>query len=391
MIRNTMHAIRDLWSYASMGWNRSRFGRKHRGKDYTAACFSELAEKTAGRIHPRTMRLQVTEIIMETPSTRTFRFERSDGPSPPFSAGQYVNVFQQIGKVHTSRPYSISSAPGEPFLDLTVRLKTDGFVSGHLFDGLEVGDEVTTTGPSGWFCHEPLIDGEDLVFLAGGSGITPFMGMLRDFSKRGVRCKVHLLYGSRTPEDVIFRDGLEKMQEAMPDLSVTHVISDPPEGYQGISGFLDADCIRKVVGDVAGRRFYVCGPNRMLDLCRSALEELGVGLHRIRTELYGPPEDVTRIAGWPEKIDASSRFSLQVDGVAPFDVRAGEPLINSLERNGLVVPAVCRSGECSACRMKVISGEVFIPPGVGIRESDRSHGYVHACMAYPVTNLHIRL
>ncbi|NOZ00850.1 MAG: 2Fe-2S iron-sulfur cluster binding domain-containing protein [Deltaproteobacteria bacterium] len=391
MIPETAHFVRDLFGYASLGFNRSRLARWGRGDDYTNEKYRELAISTADRIHPRAMNLRVVEIIDETPTTRTLRMQRIDGPLPPFSAGQYVNVFITIDGVVTSRPYSISSAPGVPHLDLTVRAKPGGFVSGHIFHKIAVGDELRTSGPSGWFRYERLIDGDDLVFIAGGSGITPFMGMLRGFAGRNDAPRIHLLYGSRTPEDVIFDKELKKLGPRLRGLKVTHVISEPPKGFSGVTGFLDADRIRKSVGNIEGKMFYLCGPGAMLDLCRAALKDLGVGMHRIRSELYGPPEDVTSIGAWPPNITADRVFQVQVEGRSAFDAAAGEPLINSLERNGVVVPSVCRSGECSACRIRLLAGEVFMPPGTGVREADRSHGYVHACMAYPITDIRIRL
>lgn len=391
MIRKTWHLFQDLFAYATMGWNRTRMGTRRRGDDYTDDGYRQLATKTARRIHPGGMHLRLDRIIQETDSTRTFRFTRTDGDLPPFCAGQYLNVFVQAGGVLTSRPYSISSAPGEPFVDLTVRLKPGGFVSTHLFEKLEEGDELDSTGPSGWFCHEPLIDGDDLVFLAGGSGITPFMSILRDFANRGTGHRVHLLYGSRTQDDIVFAKALEDLGQKLPDLTVTHVLSEPPADYEGDSGFLDADRIRESVGDLDGRMFYVCGPNVMLDLCRSALDQLDVPLNRVRFELYGPPDDPTQVPGWPSGLAPETRFTVQVEDGKTLEAPAGEPLINSLERNGIVIPAVCRSGECSACRMKVLSGEVFMPPDMGVRESDLRHGYVHACIAYPVSNIHVRL
>ena len=71
--------------------------------------------------------------------------------------------------------------------------------------------------------------------------------------------------------------------------------------------------------------------------------------------------------------------------------QAGEPLMNTLERYGFVVPAVCRSGECSACRIPLLSGKVFMPAHTGLRESDRQHGHIHACVSYPLEDLRIRL
>jgi ferredoxin len=142
---------------------------------------------------------------------------------------------------------------------------------------------------------------------------------------------------------------------------------------------------------VAGKTFYICGPNVMYDFCLAALTELGVPRHKINRELYGPPDDVTQEPGWPEGLSADTMFSVEVEGRETIQAPAGEPLLNSLERYGIVVPAVCRAGECSACRTRLLSGQVFMPAHTGLRESDRQHGYIHACVAYPLTDLQVRL
>ncbi len=139
------------------------------------------------------------------------------------------------------------------------------------------------------------------------------------------------------------------------------------------------------------KTFYICGPNVMYGYCLAELAELGVPLHKIKRELYGPPGDVTREPGWPEDLLASAIFEVEVQGRATIRAPAGEPLLNSLERYGLVVPAVCRAGECSACRTRLLSGKVFQPAQTGLRESDREQGYIHACVSYPLADLRIRI
>ena len=353
------------------------------------------------------MRLRVTEIIQQTPSTKTLRFERIDGPLPPFRPGQYVNLFVDVDGVLTSRPYSISSAPRpgrsqeqsgaqqEPdALDLTIRDKADGFVAPYLLNEVQVGDELETTGPAGSFYHEPLIDGEELVFLAGGSGITPFMSIIRDaFGGDEVdsSLRIHLLYGSRVPDDVIFGAELTALAEEHPGLHYSPIISEPPPGYEGLTGFLDATAIREQVGDLSGKTVYVCGPNVMYDFCLESLTELGVPEYKIKRELYGPPDDVTKEPGWPQDLAAGTLFEVEIEGRETIRAAAGEPLLNSLERYGIVVPAICRAGECSACRTRLLSGRVFQPAGTGLRESDREHGYIHACVSYPLEDLRIRI
>ena len=68
---------------------------------------------------------------------------------------------------------------------------------------------------------------------------------------------------------------------------------------------------------------------------------------------------------------------------------AGEPLLNTLERNGAFSEAACRSGECSLCRLKLIAGEVFQPEEALVRRSDRRHGFIHSCVSYPLSDLEI--
>jgi ferredoxin-NADP reductase len=276
-------------------------------------------------------------------------------------------------------------------LDLTVRDKPGGFVASHLFNNLKIGDVLEATGPAGHFYYEPLIDGKDLVFLAGGSGITPFMSMIRDTAQRPRPLKINLLYGSRTPEDAIFKAELEKLAAAHSNFTFSLVISEPPEAYAGLKGFLDSKLIAQVVGDVKGKTFYVCGPRAMHDFCRAALKELEVPQRKIRHELYGAPEDVSKEPGWPEGLFKDVVFEVDVDGRKMILAKAGEPLLNALDRSGLVVPALCRSGECSACRIRLLAGNVFVPSQARVRESDQKAGYIHSCVSYPIGNLKIRI
>ena len=410
-----LYWLQDVREHLRVYQRRKALRRPGRGFDYTADEYRGVVQRVVSRLHPRRMRLRVVEIVQETPTTKTFRLERTDGPStalrrnsgqgsghsplPPFRPGQYINVFVDVDGVLTSRPYSIASPPGSPStgsgrsetLELTVRDKPGGFVAPYLLNEVQVGDELETTGPDGSFYHEPLIDGDDLVFLAGGSGITPFMSIIRDAVQRARPLKIHLLYGSRVPEDVIYGDELAELTASRPNLSHSLVISEPPPGYEGLTGFLDADLIRSQAGDPTGKTFYICGPQVMYDFCLAALAELGVPSHKIRRELYGSPDDVTKEPGWPEGLSADTIFNVEVAGHPTIRAPAGEPLMNTLERYGIIVPAICRSGACSSCRVHLLSGRVFMPAHTALRESDRQHGYIHACVSYPLEDLQIRL
>jgi len=343
-------------------------------------------------IHPGHLSLKVKEIIDETATTKTLRMVSSNGKLPVFKAGQYVNLFVKIGKTLTSRPYSISSAPGRSYLDLTVRKVASGFVSDYLLKKVSEGDEFESTGPSGNFFYEPLIDSTNLVFLAGGSGITPFMSIIRDAVARKLPLKIHLLYGSRKPNDIIFKKELDRIAAKNANIKVDYIISEPPSNWKGATGFLDTAVIKKLVGSINGKTFYICGPAPMYALCEPALQELGVTPRRIRKEVYGPLACVSDEKGWPKQVDLSAVYTVIEERTGrKIKAKAGEPLIVSLERSGIVIPALCRSGECTACRTRLISGKVFIPERVHRRLTDVKSGYIHPCMTYPLDNLSIRI
>jgi len=137
--------------------------------------------------------------------------------------------------------------------------------------------------------------------------------------------------------------------------------------------------------------FYLCGPEAMYAYCLGELEKLGVARRLVRTEVFGPPKDITAQPGWPAGLKADARFAVEVKGRGALQARAGEPLMAALERAGVVLPALCRSGECSLCRTKLLSGRVFQPAGFKLRTSDRQFGYIHPCLAYPLSDLELML
>lgn len=363
---------------------------KKYGTDYTSQ--KGVVERIIEGLHPKKIQLRVSEIRQETKSTKTLRFVAKDGFLPPFQAGQYINIFVEAGGIRTSRPYSISSPPTQlGYYDITIRSVEDGFVSSYFLDEVRVGDELAGTSPSGYFCHNPLFHGEDLVFLAGGSGITPFMSMIREVAERGLSRRIHLIYGSQDPEDVIFHDELKEITGRHKNISLRMVISTPPKGYVGLTGFITSELIKDVIGDISSKTFYVCGPEGMYDFSLKELAKLDIKNRRIRTEVYGPPKDVSAQPGWPKEIMPDTSFTIRLKGGKTIEAKASEPLMISLERNGITIPALCRSGECSLCRTKMLSGRVFQPEGVKLRKSDRTFGYIHPCMAYPLSDLDILL
>ncbi|MEV0173274.1 FAD-binding oxidoreductase [Streptomyces sp. NPDC050803] len=336
--------------------------------------------------HPGRLSLTVAAVVTETPSTVTLRLRRPDGADlPPFLAGQYVAVYTD----GTSRPYAISSSPARPgHWDLTVRRVPGGRISNHLIDTVAVGDTVTTTGPMGTFHHNPLFHGDDVVFLAGGSGVAPAMSMIRDVVDRGLDRRFHLICGSRFADDILFREELDALAADRPNIRVDHVVAEPGPQWAGPTGFLTAGLIKTLAGPLDGRMVYVCGPQALYPYALTQLAELGHPPRRIRFEANGAPADPTAQQHWPTDTAPDAEVTVTARGRS-FRTRRDRPLLDALEDEGIRPEAACRSGECSLCRVRVIKGTVHTAEEARLRLSDEQFGYTHSCVAYPITDIEL--
>jgi len=350
----------------------------------------DVADTYIQRLHPERLTLQVADIIQRTATSRTLRLVSRQAVLPPFQAGQYLAVFVEIEGIRTSRPYSISSPPNQiGYYDITVKRVENGLVSNFLLDRVHVGDDVAVSGPQGHFFFNPLVHDNKMVCIAGGSGITPFMSMILEIVERGLPRSLTLLYGNRVADDIIFHEQLTHIADRFERIHYIPIIEEASPDDPGQCGLITADLIKKTVGKLEDTTFFLCGPQGMYDFCLPQIDQLGVPLRKIRKELYGPPVDICKDTGWPKEIEPDHVFSVSVKDGPVISAPASVPLLVSLENGGVVPPAICRSGECSMCRVKVLSGKVFQPAGIPVRKSDRRYGYVHACVSYPLADLEI--
>ena len=384
---NTNELLENIVGY-SEGAAR-KLAREQTGHDFSDQQYK--TKQDIAKLHPKRLQLTVSEIFQDTPSTKTFRLVSQDQVLPPFQAGQYINLFTTIDGVETARPYAISSCPTHrDYYDLTVKLVDGGFVTHYLLgDEVAVGKEFSATSPMGTFYHNPLFHGDDLVFLAGGSGGAPARSMIESILNRGLKIKFHLVYGNSFESDVIFQDTFRDLANKHENLTLTEVISRPTENHTGLTGHLNHNLLMDVLGDVTNKTFYICGPTPFNDFCIEQLKAIGVEDKRMRIECNGPPKKPSCLDGWPQVVTEQDDITVTVKGRGQFMAKAGEPLLNSLERNGYTVENACRSGECSLCRVKILKGDVFNPPESLLRKSDKDFGWVHSCVAFPTTDIEI--
>jgi ferredoxin-NADP reductase len=221
----------------------------------------------------------VTSIKVQTPTVKSFRL--SVPMWTPHIPGQHYDVRLTAPDGYTAqRSYSIASSPlDEGEVELTIDRLADGEVSPYFHDVLEDGDEVEVRGPfAAYFVWRGTEPGP-VVLVGGGSGVVPLMAMLRHRRRTRPDVPMRLLYSVRSAEDVIYADELG-------DDAVLTYTREPPAGWTGHSGRIDAD----LVGAAAAGAMtaYVCGSNGFVESASQLLLDTGIAPEWIRTERFGP-------------------------------------------------------------------------------------------------------
>jgi ferredoxin-NADP reductase len=233
---------------------------------------------------------EVVDLVDETPRVRSLVLAVPGWPG--HQAGQHVDVrLTADDGYQTQRSYSIASAPStDERLTLTVERLDDGEVSPYLAGELHAGDQVELRGPiGGYFVWAPAVGGP-LLLVAGGSGICPLMAMLRLRQAAGSTVPARLLYSSRSLDEVIYRDELNKLVPMDNGLELMLTLTrQQPADWTGLHRRIDTEMLRAVAWAPAERPWaFICGPTPLVETAANALVNLGHGPARIKTERFGP-------------------------------------------------------------------------------------------------------
>jgi ferredoxin-NADP reductase len=290
----------------------------------------------------RELRGRVEKVVPETDDAATLVIKPGWGWRWDHKPGQYIGIGIQVDGKFQWRSYSISSPPKRRgrHIEITVRAMPEGLLSSHLVAGLEPGTIVRLAAPEGEFVL-PEPPPEKMLFLVGGSGITPVMAMLRTLDRRGSMTDVVLHYSSPTPDRMIFRDELDEL-EAKHDRLVIHRL------HTDVDGMLDLADLDEICPDWRERETYACGPGPMLDavtehFAEADLEEQ-LHLERFSLELGGEGGEGGTITF------RNSGKTIDADGATTV-LEAGEEA-------GIGMPYGCRMGICHTCTLTLVEGPV---------------------------------
>lgn len=341
--------------------------------------------------------LEIVNITEETSSSRsiTFKIPSNLKEAYKFLPGQYLTLVFEIDGVKHKRCYSISSCPfTEPDLTIAVKRVKGGLISNYLTDTVKVGDTLTVEKPLGNFKIKVggFLSFNNYVFFAGGSGITPVLSMIQAVLLKESFAKVVLFYGNEDQQNIIYKEKLEQLQAKYSGkLTLVHVLNTPPANWQGVQGIMNqATCqqlLQKYVKSVQKAKYYICGPQAMMDEVQASLKSAGVDKGNINLEYFTVLPQSSTVE---DELSVDENVKKQV--VAWIDGKRHELILNKKEniiaaaiRANIEPPYSCRTGACSSCIAKLIKGKVTMDVITGLTEKEIADGYILCCQSHPTT------
>jgi ferredoxin-NADP reductase len=349
--------------------------------DRAVVPLTQPASQAAG--NRQALTLTLARVESQTPDAKTLRFLLPPGQQIAACPGQFLTFEWLIDGQPVTRSYSICSSPVQNgYIEITAKRVENGCVSQFLNDRATVGLTVKARGPYGKFCFDQTKH-RRIVMIAGGSGITPIISMLRYIDDLCIPADATLIYCVRTEQDIFFKDEFVALQRRLSGFRYVFVLSKPGPEWKGWKGRLRREILEHEVQNGSEATFFLCGPPPFMDVGCALLKEMNVEPDRILQESFGGA-----VAG--KTSSPSTGGSLEVtfsrSGVA-YTVSAEETLLESCERNCVLIPSGCRQGVCGTCATRLLSGKVQTQTEQGLNTELRSQGFILPCVSRPLGDI----
>ena len=328
----------------------------------------------------------------------TFEVPEELRPVFGFTQGQYLTLRKEIAGQDLRRSYSICAGIDDGELRVGVRKVRGGVFSNWINEHLQPGDTINVMAPQGRFFVpiEPQAQRHH-VGIAGGSGITPILSIMKTVLAREPHSQFTLVYGNRSLKSTMFKEEIEDLKDRYLTRAVLHhVFSDEHTDAPINMGVMDRDKIgeflRTLVPAGSIDHAYICGPFQMNDEAEAALLAAGVPEDRIHIERFGIAQPAAGQVGAvlhearPEDAEVARvviiRDGLQREIVFTKDQPS---ILDAAAAAGLEVPFSCTSGVCGTCRARCIEGAVRMERNFALDRKEVAAGFVLTCQAHPTT------
>lgn len=328
--------------------------------------------------------LRIADIKQEAADTNSYRLESMAAEQITFAAGQYLTFkFSE----HQTRSYSISAAPYERELWITVKRQANGLMSRWLAERAVVGDELNCIGVYGRFVLPPQ-KGQQYVFFAGGSGIVPILPLIKQLLTTDKNASIELVYSNRSEEAAIFLQEVKILDEDFENLGVRYFFSNNENVLAArLNTFIIAEEVAlrwsKTMAEI---HWYVCGPLDYLDMLELALMTHGATreqLHIERFHIYTDAPAEKKVAPKDKKQYPVS-IELGEGKTTKLVVQYPATILDTALQQGLALPYSCKSGQCGSCTAYCVAGEVFMGYNEALTDKEVAQGLILTCQGYPI-------
>jgi ring-1,2-phenylacetyl-CoA epoxidase subunit PaaE len=319
-----------------------------------------------------------------------------------FNQGQYLTLRTQVDGQDLRRSYSICAGIDEGELRVGVRKVAGGVFSNWINERLKPGDSVQVMPPQGRF-FVPLDPSARRHYLgvAGGSGITPILSIMKTVLGREPKARFTLIYANRSAKSTMFKEEIEDVKNRyMARLVLHHVFSGEDTELPLHSGVMNRDKLREFLGRLVDAssidHAFVCGPYQMNDEAEAALLAAGVPEERIHIERFGVAPQAAGPAAAAGAVEHEvkpgdadrARIVIIRDGLRrEFDfVKDNPSILDAASSAGLEVPFSCTSGVCGTCRAKLVEGQVRMTRNFALDKAEVAGGFVLTCQSHPLTD-----
>ncbi len=367
--------------------NLSRDREKIIKKTSPKANFEYTANQLAKKLHPKEQFVKVAQIISLNDHVKTFVLQPDESAGTLklayFKPGQYISICVEIDGGIYSRPMTLCCSPkcalkGE--YRITVYRVENGIVSNFFLDEVKEGFHFKISAPLGDFCYSSIRDHKNVLALANGYGILPFISMAEAIFDDLLDCHLTILYEAKTKEDLVFKEKLDDITCKSKNVTVVYVLSEEDDNeYE--SGVIDKKLILQFKGEE--NSYFVSGSTSFYARINDLLKELDIAKKFVRHDLFRGEIELKN----------DEEFSLTVlcgEDKCTMKCRGSETLLQAMEKNGIAAPNHCHVGVCGFCRSKLISGKVKTIDE-NIRMADKVYNYVHPCVTYPESDIILQL
>jgi ferredoxin-NADP reductase len=229
-------------------------------------------------------KVRVLENIQETPTVYLLRLQRTDGKPLEFIAGQWVLARVEKDGGDVRRAYSVASPPHvKDHFELCIK-RVEGGEMSPILTSMKEGEIFDCAGPYGKFVLVNPLE-TDVYFIATGTGIAPFRSMIDTIFHNGTDVNVHLFFGVRNEEQIIYGDHFSKLAEEHDNFEYVVTLSRPSPEWKGEKGYVQS-LVKKYISGYYGEEVYICGIPEMVDEVKGMFLSMGCPKEKVHTEKW---------------------------------------------------------------------------------------------------------